>query len=107
MASTSTVAIGAGAIVLAWLYTIISGLAKNIAAAKRSGLPYVISRWLYNPRFIVSSTNQSIATGPYNILWLITHQLWLPILGKLPKAWTEGWLPYVVNIASRILLTYN
>lgn len=40
----STIAIAVVAIVVYWIYSNISGLLKNIAAAKRSGLPYIIVR---------------------------------------------------------------
>jgi hypothetical protein len=40
----STVAIALTAIVSYWIYSNIAGLSKNIAAAKRSGLPYIITR---------------------------------------------------------------
>ncbi|EMR87512.1 hypothetical protein ACHAPC_002532 [Botrytis cinerea] len=61
-----------------WVYSNIAGLQKNIAAAKRSGLPYVITPIsLYNP------------------FWLITHRVWLPFIKKLPTTWTESWIDYM------------
>ncbi|KAF2455261.1 cytochrome P450 [Lineolata rhizophorae] len=53
-------------------------LARNIAAAKRSGLPYVV---------------QPIYT--FNRAWLVTHRIWLPLLRKLPSAWTCPWIEFL------------
>ncbi|CAD6444418.1 e6a8727b-b1bd-4078-91ff-bf9a30c9ee5d [Sclerotinia trifoliorum] len=59
------------------VYSSIVGLQKNITAARRSGLPYVISPInLYNP------------------IWLITHPIWLPFIKILPKSWTQSWVDY-------------
>lgn len=51
---------------------------RNLAAAKQSGLPYVVAP-VYS----------------FNRFWLVTHRLWLPLLKKLPTAWTDPWLQYV------------
>ncbi|TVY78334.1 Cytochrome P450 4c21 [Lachnellula suecica] len=62
-----------------WLvYTNVSSLLKNIAAAKRSGLPYIV-----------------VPFNIYNMAWLVTHELWLPLIKRLPTAWTAGWLDYL------------
>ncbi|GAB7346615.1 hypothetical protein MBLNU459_g1755t1 [Dothideomycetes sp. NU459] len=50
--------------------------ARNLAAAKQSGIPYVIA-----PVYM------------FNRFWLVTHRLWIPFLEKLPSKWTENWLP--------------
>jgi hypothetical protein len=47
----STFAIILIAIPIYWIYSNISGLLRNIAAAKRSGLPYVIARQFTLPSF--------------------------------------------------------
>lgn len=47
-------------------------LAKNIAAAKQTGLPYVVTPFYH-----------------FNPWWLILHPLLLPFLRRLPKSWTE------------------
>ncbi|TVY93778.1 Cytochrome P450 [Lachnellula willkommii] len=59
------------------VYSNISGLLRNIAAAKRSGLPWTV-----------------VPVDLHGIAWLLTHKLWLPWLKRLPKAWTESWLDY-------------
>ncbi|KAG9680391.1 putative P450 monooxygenase, partial [Aureobasidium melanogenum] len=51
---------------------------RNLAAAKQSGLPYVVA-----PFYV------------FNRFWLVTHRLWLPLLGKLPKSWTDPWLQFL------------
>ncbi|KAH9825990.1 Cytochrome-P450, partial [Teratosphaeria destructans] len=53
--------------------------AVNLAAAKRSGIPYICTP-IYT----------------FNRFWLITHKLWLPLLEALPKAWTESWISFMV-----------
>ncbi|TVY54500.1 Cytochrome P450 4B1 [Lachnellula cervina] len=61
-----------------WLvYSNISGLIKNIAAAKRSGLPWTV-----------------VPVDVHGMAWLLTHNLLLPWLNRLPKAWTESWLDW-------------
>jgi hypothetical protein len=40
----SSVLLATAALVAYWIYSIVSGLWKNIAAAKRTGLPYVVAR---------------------------------------------------------------
>ncbi|RAL58574.1 hypothetical protein DID88_003350 [Monilinia fructigena] len=61
-----------------WVYLNIVGLKRNIAAAKRSGLSYVIA-----------------PINIYNPIWLITHRTWLPLIRKLPKSWTESWIDFM------------
>ncbi|KAG9559959.1 putative P450 monooxygenase, partial [Aureobasidium melanogenum] len=51
---------------------------RNLAAARRSGLPYVVAP-VYS----------------FNRFWLVTHRLWLPLLEKLPKSWTNPWLQFL------------
>ncbi|KAK6006781.1 hypothetical protein QM012_005789 [Aureobasidium pullulans] len=51
---------------------------RNLAAAKQSGLPYVVVP-VYN----------------FNRFWLVTHRLWLPLLRKLPTSWTDPWLQFL------------
>jgi len=50
-------------------------LRRNIAAAKRSGLPYIITPWFH-----------------FNALWIIQAKFWLPYLNKLPSRVTQPWL---------------
>ncbi|QSZ36489.1 hypothetical protein DSL72_006369 [Monilinia vaccinii-corymbosi] len=61
-----------------WVYSNIVEWKKNIAAAKRSGLPYV-----------------TIPIHPYNPYWMATHRIWLPLIRKLPKSWTESWIDFL------------
>jgi len=51
---------------------------RNLAAAKQSGLPYVVAP-VYG----------------FNRFWLVTHKLWLPLLEKLPTSWTDPWLQFL------------
>lgn len=51
--------------------------ARNLRAAKASGIPYVIEPVLIFNRF-----------------WLVTHRAFLPYIRKLPKKWTESWIDY-------------
>lgn len=58
-----------------YLYNYYRCFARNLAAAKASGLTYVVV-----PVFV------------FNRFWLITHRLWWPLLERLPRRWTESWL---------------
>jgi hypothetical protein len=54
--------------------------AKNLDAAKKSGLPYIC-----------------MPVYTFNRFWLSTHLLWLPIITKtLPASWTT-WAEYVAS----------
>lgn len=64
--------------------------ARNLAAAKQSGLPYVVAP-VYG----------------FNRFWLVTHKLWIPLLEKLPKSWTDPWLQYVSASNVALLLWHN
>jgi hypothetical protein len=58
-----------------WVFSLYSRLQIGIKAAKASGLPYIVT--------------------PINLFdtwWLVTHNMWLPWLRKLPTSWTDGWL---------------
>lgn len=61
-----------------YIYNYYRCFARNLAAAKQSGLPYVVAP-VYG----------------FNRFWLVTHRLWIPLLEKLPKSWTDPWLQYV------------
>ncbi|KAF2147211.1 uncharacterized protein K452DRAFT_348009 [Aplosporella prunicola CBS 121167] len=52
--------------------------AANLAAAKRSGLPYILLPW-----------------DKFNVIWMLTGDFWFPLLQKLPATWTHPWLPYL------------
>ena len=66
------------ALLIAYLYGHYRALQRNITLAKQSGIPYVVS-----------------PIHTFNRFWLVTHKLWLPLLYRLPKAWTESWIEYV------------
>ena len=65
-------------IILTCLFTIsqIRAFRRNIAAAKHSGFRYVISPIHFN-----------------STLWIILQESLLPVLSRLPKSWTQQWLP--------------
>jgi hypothetical protein len=53
-------------------------LSRNIALAKSSGLPVVVTPW-----------------NVFSIFWLSTYALWIPILKKLLPASFQGlWVEY-------------
>ncbi|KAH8820906.1 cytochrome P450 monooxygenase-like protein [Xylogone sp. PMI_703] len=67
------------AIPLYLIWTTLWGFRRNIAAAKRSGLPYIIT-----PIYM------------YNSFWLVGHRLWIPLIKKnLPRSWWENWIDYM------------
>ena len=69
------VALILSALIWAWIYTTYRSFARNLAAAKASGIPYVIT-----PFFL------------FNTVWLLIHRPLLPHLRKLPQSWTFPWL---------------
>ncbi|KAL2073765.1 hypothetical protein VTL71DRAFT_11091 [Oculimacula yallundae] len=75
-----TIAIAIVAAVVYCIYSNVSSLLKNIAAAKRSGLPYIV-----------------VPVNIYNTAWLITHRIWAQVFSYLPKGWTENWMPYLMS----------
>ncbi|KAF7554827.1 hypothetical protein G7046_g6705 [Stylonectria norvegica] len=64
-----------GSAVVYAVYSSISSLRTNIAAAKKTGLPYIIA-----------------PCSPIYLPWQITHKLWLPIIKAFPESWWERWL---------------
>ena len=52
---------------------------RNLAAAKASNIPYVIT-----PVYL------------FQTVWLLTHRMWIPYLQKLPQRWTSPWLDLIV-----------
>lgn len=53
-------------------------LAANIKAAKRSGIPYLVLPW-----------------NKFNPFWIVAGNTLYPYIDKLPKSWTQSWLPYL------------
>lgn len=74
----SLLALAVAVVPALYLYNYYRGFARHLAAAKTSNLTYVIA-----PIFL------------FNRFWLITHRAWLPLLSKLPQAWTESWIDLV------------
>lgn len=100
MPASSTTFLLLGSVLVYGLYLYIQGLRSNIAAARRTGLPYAVARkpnnyYLY---LIISQaaehslTSFSAAISPYNALWQVTSKIWTPIIRLLPAAWWEPWL---------------
>ena len=69
------VALGLGALLLAYAIDTYRYFAKNLADAKASGIPYIVT-----PIYL------------FNIFWMLTHRMTLPYLRKLPRSWTGPWL---------------
>ena len=69
------VALALGALSLAYGIDYYRCFARNLADAKASGIPYIIT-----PIYL------------FNIYWMLTHQMTLPYLRKLPRSWTKPWL---------------
>ncbi|KAK4104621.1 cytochrome P450 [Parathielavia hyrcaniae] len=70
-----TVLAAVGIIVAAAVYTIVSGLQKNIAKARKTGLVYIV-----------------VPIDPINIVWQLTFFLWVPLIKLLPRSLWENWL---------------
>ncbi|THW68239.1 cytochrome P450 [Aureobasidium pullulans] len=70
--------LAAATLIGVYIYNYYRCFARNLAAAKQSGLPYVVAP-VYG----------------FNRFWLVTHRLWIPLLEKLPKSWTDPWLQFL------------
>ncbi|KAH7262312.1 cytochrome P450 [Fusarium tricinctum] len=57
------------------VYTYISGLQGNIAAARKSGLPYIVAPF-----------------SPVFLPWILTYKAWVPIVRLFPKPLWDRWL---------------
>ncbi|KAK5662725.1 hypothetical protein OQA88_6132 [Cercophora sp. LCS_1] len=75
MVSTGILAVGA---LVVWaVYRYVSGLLRNIAIARKTGLPYVV-----------------YPIHPLNVAWQLTSAIWLPLFNKLlPKSWEGRLIP--------------
>ncbi|KAI9846135.1 MAG: hypothetical protein M1838_001394 [Thelocarpon superellum] len=62
----------------AYFFSLYRSLTRHIAAAKRSGIQYVVV-----PVFM------------YNMLWLLTSGFVLPYLRMLPTSWSDPWLKLI------------
>ncbi|KAF2802022.1 cytochrome P450 monooxygenase-like protein [Mytilinidion resinicola] len=68
----------AGALFVLYWANYTRALLRNIAAAKASGIAYVVLPW-----------------NPFYTFWLASYQIWLPLLQKLPASWTSPWLLFM------------
>ncbi|MCJ1430816.1 hypothetical protein MMC27_000166 [Xylographa pallens] len=69
------IAVILSALLSAWAYTTYRSFARNLAAAKVSGIPYIIT-----PVYL------------FNTAWLLLHRPMMRHLRKLPQSWTFPWL---------------
>ena len=85
-----TVALLVCGVVAYQIFTYTYGLLYHIAEAKRSGIPYIVTRRFFFFIFF-SKYSQSIAWGPFNRTWQVTHRIWIPLLRLLPpqRWWRE------------------
>ena len=93
----STIVLALVAICGYFIFINVIALRKNIAAAKRSGLPYAVTRKLNHSSLKnLRKLTYYTAVNVYNIAWLLSHKtIWVPLFEKLPTSWTKDWLPYV------------
>ncbi|KAI6090499.1 cytochrome P450 [Hypoxylon rubiginosum] len=75
----STILLLLGVAVLYCSFNIISGLRVNIAAAKRSGLPYFV-----------------IPISPWNRIGQIFNKIWVPLFKKLPRKYWQD-IEFILN----------
>ena len=60
-----------------------TALRRNLAAAKASGIPYIV-----------------VPIYPRAATWKVTQALWTPLLRRLPKRWTGWWLELSLEMTS-------
>lgn len=98
-----SVVLALGAVLGYAIFSYLSGLRRNINAAKKSGLPYVVARTYEHgcAQPIQLLINVSVACSPIFLPWQITHKLWIPIIKRLPTTWWEEWLEYVRDARSQ------
>lgn len=84
----------AGAALAYGALSIFNGLRSDIAAARRSGLPYVVVRKSHMPApsQLDVLLNFVSAISPLSHYWLLTFRIWTPIIKLLPNSWWENWL---------------
>jgi hypothetical protein len=78
-----------GALVAIGFYyfaTTYRNLSRNVALAKSSGLPVVVTPWNF-----------------FSIFWLSTHALWMPLLKRFLPASLQGlWVEYASSHRMRM-----
>ncbi|WQF88772.1 Putative cytochrome P450 [Colletotrichum destructivum] len=75
----SSIFVLVGAVIAYGVYSYVAGLQRNIAEAKKVGLPYVVT-----------------PASPFSIVWQLTHKFWIPIIKIFPKSWWENWLEILI-----------
>ncbi|CAN8105760.1 unnamed protein product [Discula destructiva] len=78
MPSASTLLSLLGVVIAYGVYALVRGFLKQIAAAKKTGLPYVVA-----------------PASPHNIVWQLTCRLWTPLIKLFPKTYWEPWLDII------------
>ncbi|KAK6217553.1 cytochrome P450 [Colletotrichum tabaci] len=71
----SSIFVLVGAVIAYGVYSYFASLQRNIAEAKKVGLPYVVT-----------------PASPFSIVWQLTHKFWIPIIKVFPKSWWENWI---------------
>ncbi|OCT52974.1 putative P450 monooxygenase [Cladophialophora carrionii] len=74
----SMILLGIGAYLLYFVSSAFLGFRRDLSKAKQSGIPYVVVPVYYLKTW-----------------WLVSHPLWLPLLAKLPRNWTQ-WVDFCI-----------
>lgn len=72
----SIILLGVVGFLLFYLVNVYRSFSRNLSRAKKSGIPYVVVPLYY-----------------FKPWWLFGHPLYLPVLAKLPRKWTQ-WVDY-------------
>lgn len=86
----------AGAVLAYGALSYFNGLRYRIAAARRSGLPYLVTR--KSPTHLCGLGKlyllliHMLAISPLSHYWLLTFKIWTPLIKTLPKSWWESWI---------------
>ena len=57
--------------------TLVIRFLRNRQKARSSGIPYIV-----------------VPVSSYQAVWYLTHGLFLPLLRRLPRRWTDPWIEY-------------
>lgn len=91
----SAIYVLAGAVLAYGALTYFNSLRSHLAAARRSGLPYVVTRKSHMPPCpykLNDSLNIVLAISPFSHYWLLMFWIWTPMIKILPKSWWESWI---------------